>query len=154
MPVLLRQYKELILKHEALVCAVESHRAQQGKLQPEVGQVGTLLTSAPSGGKSSQTGRAEFKNKKWCLYSSNSLNHNHILSDPAIEQLLARRYVLAPVCICALSSHVYVSVCLCCNEWLASSVAGLIVDRYLFSPNSSLRMQQVNSLFLNRRHTL
>ena len=28
-PVLLRQYKELILKHEALVCAVESRRAKQ-----------------------------------------------------------------------------------------------------------------------------
>ena len=28
-PVLLRQYKELILKHEAIVCAIEAHRARQ-----------------------------------------------------------------------------------------------------------------------------
>lgn len=28
-PVLLKQYKELVLKHEALVCAVEAHRAKQ-----------------------------------------------------------------------------------------------------------------------------
>ena len=28
-PVLLRQYKELILKHEALVSAIEAHRASQ-----------------------------------------------------------------------------------------------------------------------------
>ena len=28
-PVLLRQYKELILKHEALVCAIQAHRAKQ-----------------------------------------------------------------------------------------------------------------------------
>lgn len=60
-PLLLRQYKELILKHEALVCAIESHRAQQGQLQPGAEQVGTLLTSAPSGGKSNHTGRAKFE---------------------------------------------------------------------------------------------
>ena len=55
-PVLLRQYKELVLKHEALVCAIESHRAaqQQGQFQSGAGQSPSLLTSAPSGGKSGE----------------------------------------------------------------------------------------------------
>lgn len=38
-PVLLRQYKELILKHEALVCAIEARRAKQA---------GTSATQAAS----------------------------------------------------------------------------------------------------------
>ena len=39
-PVLLRQYKELILKHEAMVCAFEAHRAKQ--------QSGAAATQGPS----------------------------------------------------------------------------------------------------------
>lgn len=38
-PVLLKQYKELILKHEAMVCAIEAHRAKQ--------QSGAAVTQAP-----------------------------------------------------------------------------------------------------------
>lgn len=38
-PILLRQYKELILKHEAMVCAVEAHRSKQ--------QSGAAATQAP-----------------------------------------------------------------------------------------------------------
>lgn len=54
-PVLLRHYKELILKHEALVCAIQSHRAQQqGQVQSGAGQGQALLLSAPSGGKSGE----------------------------------------------------------------------------------------------------
>ena len=39
-PLLLRQYKELILKHEAIVCAIEAHRTKQ--------QSGAAATQAPS----------------------------------------------------------------------------------------------------------
>lgn len=39
-PVLLRQYKELVLKHEAMVYAIEAHRAKQ--------QSGAAATQAPT----------------------------------------------------------------------------------------------------------
>lgn len=58
-PTLLRQYKELILKYEALACAVDSHRAKQqhgqrqaGQAEPVHSHVGQLQTGhlqMPSG---------------------------------------------------------------------------------------------------------